>query len=316
MFERILVPLDGSSRAEQALPVAACMARASGGTILLVRVITPLIEYGGGLAQVPFWTEEVIDTELDDATNYLKTVAGSPMLAGINTTTEVVFGLAAPNILATAEARAADLIVICGHGRTGFTRWVLGSVAHQIVHQSQVPVLVLRKGTSMPHADAAHALCALVPLDGSPLAEKALVPAIDLIVALAAPAYGALHLVQVVKQVSSTADEGFVAQFNAEAVECAKAYLLTVQERLQEVAPKLTVTWSAALDSDVASAIIDRAEHGYQGESGKHFTGGDVVAISTHGRGGLERWVMGSVTERILNTTKLPVLIVRPQKKA
>src|SRR5260370_8110188 len=134
------------------------MARASGGTIVVVRVIPPLIEYGGGLAQVPFWTEEVIDTELDDATNYLKTVAGSPMLAGINTTTEVVFGLTAPNILATAEARAADLIVICGHGRTGFTRWVLGSVAHQIVHHTQVPLLLLRKRTSIPHANTSHAL--------------------------------------------------------------------------------------------------------------------------------------------------------------
>jgi nucleotide-binding universal stress UspA family protein len=314
MFERILVPLDGSTRAEQALPVAVRIARASGGTLLLVEVVTPLIDYGG-LAPVPLLTEGVITTELDEAADYLKTIARSPMLAGIATTTEVVFGLAAPNILATSEARAVDLIVICSHGRTGFTRWVLGSVARQVLHQSQVPVLVLREGTAMPRADGDHPLSALVPLDGSPLAEKALVPAIDLITTLAAPAHGALHLVQVVKQVSSTSDESFVAQFNAEAVGRAKAYLLTVQEHLQERAPKLTVTWSAALDSDAASEIINIAEHGYQRESGGRYDGGNVIAISTHGRGGLERWVIGSVTERILNTTKLPVLVVRPQKK-
>lgn len=316
MFERIVVPLDGSVRAEQALPIAARVARASGGTILLVRVINPLIDYGGGLSPVPLWTEEVIDTEFEDATNYLKTVASSPRLAGIATTTEVVFGLPAANILAAAEAQAADLIVMGSHGRTGFTRWVLGSVAHQLVHQSQVPVLVLREGAPLSGAGPDRPLCALVPLDGSPLAEKALAPASSLITALASPANGALHLTQVVKQVSSAADEGFVAQFNAQALEQAKAYLREVKERWQEKFTKLTITWSVALDSDAASDIIDRAEHGSQLQDGGRFARCDVIAISTHGRGGLERWVMGSVTDRILNATELPVLVVRPHKIA
>ena len=99
-------------------------------------------------------------------------------------------------------------------------------------------------------------------------------------------------------------------------VERAKAYLHEAKERLQEHAPKLTITWCAALDTDAASTIIDIAEHGYLGAGGDRYAGGNVIAISTHGRGGLERWVMGSVTERILNTTKLPVLVVRPPKKA
>jgi hypothetical protein len=133
-------------------------------------------------------TEQSIEMEMADSTSYLNTVASWQILAGIKTTTEVLFGLPAPHILAAAESRRADLIVLCSHGRTGFTRCVLGSVAHQLVHQSAVPVLVLRESQSaslLSPSDAACPLCTLVPLDGSPLAESALVPAAYLTAALA-----------------------------------------------------------------------------------------------------------------------------------
>jgi len=314
MFERILVPLDGSPRAEQALPVAARLARASGGAVMLIQVVSPPIDYSGGFAQAPLFTEQVIESELAEATGYLETVVHSATLAEINTTTEVMLGSPAYDILATAKARATDLIVMCSHGRTGFSRWVLGSVAHRLAHQSPVPVLVLRAGESLPGADTTHPFSACVALDGSPLAETALVPAANFVRAMAAPADGALHLTQVVKQFSTTAEEGFVTQLNAEAVERAKAYLVSVKERLQEQHRGLTITWSVALDADVAEAIIRTAEHGEQVGGVEDFSGCDLIAMSTHGRGALERWVMGSVTERILNATRLPMLIVRPQQ--
>jgi len=309
MFERMLVPLDGSPRAEQALPVAARLARAAGGSVVLVQVVSPPTDFGGGLAPVPLLTEQVIEDDLAEATDYLKTVAGSPTFGGIDITTKVMFGSPAQHILATAESRAADLIVLCSHGRTGFTRWVLGSVAHQLVHHSPVPVLVLRQGKPLPGADAARPLCALVALDGSPLAETALVPAADLVTALATPVHGILHLIQVVKRLSTTAEEGFITQLNAEAAERATAYLVMVKERLQEKYPGLTITWSVARAADVADAILSTAE---QQESAEGFGSCDLIAMSTHGRGGWERWVMGSVTERVLNATRQPMLIMRP----
>lgn len=314
MFQRILVPLDGSLRAEQALPMAARLARASGGAVLLVRVVGPPIDYGGGLAQAPLMTEQVIETELDQANSYLKRVTQAPLLAGVETQAEVMFGFPVQHILDVAGSRAADLIVMCSHGRTGFTRWVLGSVAHQLIHQNLLPVIVLREGTPVPLADAAHPFSVLVPLDGSPLAETALVPAVNLVAALAAPGQGALHLVQVVKRFSATAEEGFISQLNAEALERGKEYLARVKVSLQEKDPWLTIKWSVALDSDVAGAIIRIGEHGQQGEGGERFGACDLVAMSTHGRGGLERLVMGSVTERVLGATKLPLLVVRPEK--
>jgi nucleotide-binding universal stress UspA family protein len=314
MFQRILVPLDGSLRAEQALPVAARLARASGGTVLLAQVVGPPLDYGGGLAQAPLMTEQVIETEFAQANSYLKTVAQSPLLAGVETRAEVMFGFPVQHILDVRESRAADLIVMCSHGRTGFTRWVLGSVAHQLIHQNPVPVLILHEGTPAPHADAAHPFSVLVPLDGSPLAETALVPAVNLVAALAAPGQGALHLMQVVKRLSTTAEEGFVSQLNTETVERGKEYLARVKESLQEKDPWLSIIWSVVLDSDVAGAIIRTAEQGQQGEGGERSGGCDLVAMSTHGRGGLERLVMGSVTERVLGATKLPLLVVRPER--
>src|SRR5579872_7324360 len=220
MFQRILVPLDGSWRAERALPVAARIARATGGSVHLIQVVSQPIDYSGGLSPVPLMSQEVIETEMAEASDYLKAVAASPMLAGIVTRTEVSFWLPAPDILAAAQTHRSDLIVLCSHGRTGFTRWALGSVAHTLAHQSTAPLLVLRQNEALSflsHADMAHPLRTLVPLDGSKLAEAALNPAASLTAALAAPARGALHLAEVVKGVPATAEEGVVSALNDEA---------------------------------------------------------------------------------------------------
>ena len=237
MFQRILVPLDGSSRAERALPVAAQLARASHGSVLLMEVVSPPIDYGGALAQTALLTEQAIETGIEEATSYLQSVAQSATLAEIETKIEVLFGLVAQGILDVAQSRRADLIVMCSHGRTGFKRLVLGSVAQKIVHHSPVPVLVLREGgavLSVSGSAPVRPLCILVPLDGSPLAETALAPAANLVAALAAPAERALHLTQVIKEYSLATEEDVVSKLNKEALEHAKVYLLALKERLQE----------------------------------------------------------------------------------
>ncbi|MDQ2884636.1 MAG: universal stress protein [Chloroflexota bacterium] len=318
MFERILVPLDGSPRAEQALPVAARIARASGGSIHLLQVFSLMIEYDGGLAPVSYVTEQSVDAELTQGTDYLRTVAASLQLSGIQTTIEVVFGLPAQYILAAAATRKVDLIVMCSHGRTGFARWALGSVAHTLAHESTVPTLILRESeptSLLSSTDNMRPLCALVPLDGSELSEAALAPAAHLVTALAAPAQGALHLAQIVTL--APAEEGFVIEINEETLQRTRTYLAQVAERLQTTMKdsKLFITSSVELEKDVSSALAHLAEHG----SARKETGGidscDLIAISTHGRGGMERWVIGSVTDRLLTSTKLPMLIVRATTK-
>jgi len=166
MFKHILVPLDGSTLAEHALPVAARIARATGGSLLLVQVSPQPIDYSGGWA--PMMTGEIIEAEMDGATDYLKAVAASQLLAGIETRTEVSIGLTAQYLIAVTEDHESDLVVLCSHGRTGLTRWALGSVAHSLVHQSAVPVLVLRQDQAIApssNGEKARPLCTLVPLD-------------------------------------------------------------------------------------------------------------------------------------------------------
>jgi len=333
MFKHILVPLDGSTLAEHALPVAARIARATEGSVLLVQVFNLPIDYSGGWAPALLMTEQMIEAEMEGATDYLKAVAASQILAGIETRTEASLGMPAQYLIAVTEAHESDLVVLCSHGRTGLTRWALGSVAHSLVHQSAVPVLVLRQEDVLllsANGEQPRPLRTLVPLDGSPLAEAALSPAANLTAALAAPAQGALHLVQVVKPFPATAEEGVVSELNAEALQRAKGYLATAAERVQSTVKdfKLSVTSSVELGTDVASTLVSLAEHGSKGmphdESGAICLEGrfgrgigpcDLIAISTHGRGGLARWVMGSVTDRVLNTTRLPILTVRPPKK-
>lgn len=322
MFQHIVVPLDGSPHAERALLVAARIAHASGGSILLLQVVSPPLDFIGGLAAGALITGNVVELAIAEATRYLKTVAMSEVMAGITTTTEVMYGSPAQDILAYAEAQEADLIVLCSHGRTGFTQWVLGSVAHQLVHQSAVPVLVLNgrdsaqlqscSGTKLPFR-------AFVPLDGSLFAERAIMPAAHLAVAMAAPTHGAVHVAQVVRLYPSTKGGSFVDEFNERTLEGARAYLTKLVDRLQPTMKdlKLSISWSIACengDTDVATTLLDMAEHGERGKEVEGVGDGDVIAISTHGRDAVERWVMGSVTEHLLNSTKLPMLIVPPQR--
>lgn len=321
MFQRILVPLDGSARAEQALPVAARIARATGGSLLLVQVVSPPIEYNEGLAPVAFAIGQGIEAEMASATRYLQSLADSSTLRGIATRVEGVFGFPVPHLLAFAEAPGIDLVVLCSHGRTGFARWVMGSVAHALVHQCSVPLLVLRQGTPsslrMP-VDSTGSFRTLVPLDGSKLAEAALGPAAHLTAALAGTGQGTLHVSQVVKRYPTTVNEGFVSELNDEARERARSYLNQVEEHVRPELQKLrlSLTHSVELESDVASALVNLAEHGTGSAEGASEAIGpcDLIAISTHGRAGLERWVMGSVTERLLHTATLPMLIVRPPR--
>ena len=309
MFKQILVPLDGSTRAEQALPVAIQLARASNGSIVLIRVANFPTDYGGGYTQAPLMTEQVIETELSNVDEYLKKVATSEVLAGISVKTEAMFGQPLQDILSVVESRRADLIVICSHGRTGLKRWALGSIAQALAHQSAVPLLVLRESgqvTAIASDAKSQPVCGLVALDGSPFAETALIPAANLVAALAAPDKGILHLVHVITHIGD------------EAQQSAKTYIAGVTEQLQQKLKhlNLSITWSLLQDKDVAGAIVDMAEHGEVKTNVDSVHGCDLIAMSTHGRGGLERLMMGSVTERVLHSSKLPMLIVRPQRTA
>ena len=319
MFHHILVPLDGSPRAEQALPVAARLAHASGGTLMLLQIVTLPTMLAPYPAVDPATIQTIIDTDVEEAKRYLQRVTRLSSLKDIHVETEAIIGTADATILSVAEIQHIDLIVLCSHGYTGMKRWVLGSVAEKVAHHASVPVLLLREGGpaligTPPHAEGP--LCALVPLDGSVGAKAALVPVAQLVAALSAPGLGALHLTRVVV----LPDEAKISTSEREAMmHKAKQYLRTTVEHLRAglVAPavadlKLAITWSVTIDDDIASGIIRVAEEGEEAHDAGGSGGSDLIAMATHGYSGLQRWTLGSVTERVLHASRLPLLIVPP----
>ena len=323
MLKRILVPLDGSLLAEGALGVAARIAHASDGTILLLRVIgvpttyTPYV-YGSDMAQSPQLAQDLIDMEQDNAEKYLAEIGKIDLLAGIQVETTIIPGSAGMSILDTAKEEKVDLIVMSSHGETGFKRFALGSVAQYVSRHSSVPVLVLQGDGSAPFSTStdashdSHSITALVALDGSELAEASLEPAAYVVAALAIPTQGTLVLSTVANKQAENVKHGSKEFMRDEA----KKYLIGIGERLQgsEIGKlNLVIEWAIEESKDVANALIETAEHGKALESSHELKGCDLIAIATHGRGGLKRLMAGSVTEKVLGSTSLPMLIVRPR---
>jgi nucleotide-binding universal stress UspA family protein len=180
MFTTILVPLDGSSRAEAALPLAARIARHTGAVLLLVRVVSFAAEsWSAIMTSNPLLAEAVVETDLAEATEYLERVAASPTLTGTSAQTAVYHGPAASTILEAAASSRSDLIVLCRHGATGLTPWAMGSTAAKVVRHTTIPVLVVPDNFSYlgsSSADLAQPLRMLIPLDGSIMAQAALEP--------------------------------------------------------------------------------------------------------------------------------------------
>src|SRR5947209_3409641 len=126
MFQRILVPLDGSVRAEEALVLAARLARASGGSLCLLRVVNTAAKlemYGPGAA---IFLQDLQSDECMRATAYLATMAYSPSLQGIKVRIATFIGDPATTVLDASLENDTDLIVLCSHGYTGIKRWALG----------------------------------------------------------------------------------------------------------------------------------------------------------------------------------------------
>ncbi|HEY7417601.1 MAG TPA: universal stress protein [Ktedonobacteraceae bacterium] len=313
MFKRILLPVDGSPLAERALPLAARLAQVSGGTVILLRTVS--------------WIDEALSpspadlTDLAEAERYLSSLTLHHELKYVKTEMVTQTGEVASTILAVAHAHHADVITLCSHGSTGMTRWILGSVALKVSKHSLLPVLVLREGesgASLLHLRSDRPLRALMALDGSPFAEAALAPTAQLLTALSIPPIQAeLHLLRVVKLPSEVQLHTFHQRYGVDMHDLkrreAEHYLRTTAEQLSsEITPQpgLHVKTFVIEGKDIAEALIQVAlskdpTHRY-----------DLLAITTHGRSGLQRWVLGSIAERVLAGTRLPLFIVRPPEGA
>ena len=297
MFNKVLVPLDGSELAERALDPALAIIRACNAELLLLSVtsyhqVLPPAAAGYGLTT----TDQIIDLSRDDANDYLAELRREARCSDCRIQTMVVEGDAAGCIVDTAAAEGIDLIVMTTHGYSGFTRWVLGSITERVLRGASCPVLVVRQ---------AIPLCkALIALDGSSLAEEALAPGLELARVLGCQV--TLLRADQGEDLSSV-EQGLLQMAGAgpcqELVEGARDRLSYYLECLagQHRSPELPIE-TVVLQAQPAEAILSYAESEEI----------DLIVMATHGRTGLRRWVYGSVTEKVLHQAGCAMLIVRP----
>lgn len=313
MFQRILVPLDGSERAEQAIPLAVRLARTSGGALFFARAVDPLRAFWIYSPATAECLQQFQAQEQADAVDYLAGVTMRSDCVSLETHRVVLSGPAPSSLLQVIRRKAIDLVVLCSHGYTGFKHWALGSIAQKVVRQSPVPVLLLREQNLKLTDTMVQPVRAAVALDGSPFAEAALLPAARLVAALSSPAEGELLLVQVVprpteRQLRACQQQGLdlrQATLSAanDTLQTARATLLRELSGMSGV----KISWSVIEGDDPAAMLIQAAEVG----QGPGAPASDLLALTTHGRSGIQRWVLGSVTERVLQGSTLPLLLVR-----
>ncbi len=170
MFQRIVVPLDGSELAERALPQAEELARLTTAPIHLVRVIditAPLRYSAYGWAIETAGLESLLDEERASARAYLERIGRDVGARGVAVTTELREGLPARELIETAGS--SDLIVMASHGRGGLARWFLGSVAEEVVRRSAAPVLLVRSALEVAADTGDEAASGAAP---APAAER------------------------------------------------------------------------------------------------------------------------------------------------
>ncbi|GER90682.1 universal stress protein UspA [Dictyobacter vulcani] len=307
MFERIFVPLDGSARAERALDVAAHIARASHGKIILVCIINHFI-LGALASPVLANLQSAEDTwSIDDAETYLQSLVDAPELSGLWTEKAVMSGPIAATLVNAAATYSANLIVMCSHGHSGVVSRPLGSVAEKVVCRTTIPVLLLREHGTLPiepYLDAGKPLRILVALNNSSSSHAILKPTAELAVSLVGPASGILHLIRV------TAPTELTPQTPGQQGEPDREPTLSMaitdlpEDPLADY--KIAARWDALESRDVAEALVQIKET-EAGNGTKDSNACKVIAIATHELAGYQQFPRGSVAARVMAETTLPI---------
>jgi nucleotide-binding universal stress UspA family protein len=293
MYTRILVPLDGSKLAEQVLPYVRALAPALQAQVHLVRVevaFAPLHQSYPG----------VMEAETHRAEGYLEEIAASLREDDLTLSCAVVEGRPAACIAAEAKQEPGTIIAMTSHGRSGFTRWLLGSVANEVLQAAANPLLIIKASDQEPSENQVKLEHVLVPLDGSEQAEK--------ILALVGQLTSALTLPVTLVRVTPTREsyyryadypivdwEDLATQVDAEAAE----YLHQAGQKLRRQGGSSVE--ERLLHGSPAEAIMDLARE----------TPGNMVMMTTHGRSGAGRLVLGSIADRVVRHSGNPVLLVR-----
>jgi len=301
MYRKILVPLDGSMFAEAALPYALAVCRKAGGTLELVTVKEPNPTYAHN-----DWTTAV--REWSEA--YLAEVAErvrSATDADVKTT--LLEGVVWEALQRRAQQAEADLVVMATHGRGALSRAWLGSTADTFMRHTDRPVLLVRPTDDKAEPSAGFREVSidrvLISLDGSDFSRSVIEPATAL-GGLFGARYTLLRVVAFPAELWSPYLPQSV-QMNVETVEEARqAALGSVEKMAAELRGRgFEADADVLVDTQAANAILRRSDD----------LDSSLIALATRGRGGLERVVLGSTTDKVIRGSNRPVLVVRASEE-
>ena len=294
MYTRILVPLDGSETAEKALPYARAFAGNLKVPVELLGVID-ISHYASG--DRVRYLDALIDAAILRNQEYLKRVATT--FAGARVESTVEGGAPAEAIVTKAAGNKGTLIVMATHGRSGLKRWLLGSIAEKVLRGASNPALLVRASGETETEGEVTPTRIIVPLDGSELAEAALTTVVELARALKLKVV--LLRAYSVKAIMYS-DEDNLHDSNEIAAE------------LKNEATRYLDHWAGRLKSEGCADVLPIVSEGDAAETIIEVAEGapnSLIAMCTHGRSGVKRWVLGSVTEKVIRHAGNPVLVLR-----
>jgi nucleotide-binding universal stress UspA family protein len=294
MIKKILVPLDGSPTAEAVLPLVLHVARAEKAVVELITVLTPVAIWDAAASMIKWDAEEAAARE------YIERKARELQGHGLEAQSMVKFGQAAYAIFDAVKDQKADFVAMTTHGRSGITRFVLGSVADRLLHTA-APLLVVRPGEDegSPHLVPANIRRILVPLDGSELSLSAIPFAEEM-----------AKIFDASLAFCSVVSTDWIAYSGMETPTLYQDVLNDMKAKARENI------------EEIAGQSRNRGFHiecfvGVGGPADEiqriaALQGAGLIVMSTHGRSGPSRWVMGSIADAVVRRTHLPCLLVRP----
>ena len=348
MFKRVLVPLDGSEYAEKIGGFIVGVARPLGAEIVLLAVVNPdeirlpgataepghpvrghapydrpgrdtaaaggsgpggpVVDApgrGAAPARSPAFGTQVLDRAVEFAKNYLAREAERLDAAGVPTSTQVSVGSPAEEIVRYAREAKVDMIAMATHRESALARGVLGSVTDRVLHSTSVPVMAVHpKSVTAFAGNAGAPNVVMVPLDGSALSEAAVPVAHEIAEACSAevvfiravrfPYYG----------VSGPGIEYYAGDYGI--AEQRREALDYLNRFVQQAEAKHLKARAHAAIGNAAFRLIEEAE-GLEGA---------MIVMTTHGAGGFKRWVIGSVTDKVVRSAGVPVLVLPPKHES
>ena len=310
MFRRILVPLDGSSRAEHAIPVAAQMAHAQHGSLVLLRVVTPAVEWWPASLALPLSAQIATDSTCEEASAYLDTLGTSPWLQQCPVESLVVVGPVVSTMLDVARTHACDAIILCTRDHEHLSTRMSGSVAKEVLRHTTFPVLILHEHGPYAHVspDLARRPLHLYVAANERTQAHPVFHAIAHLTRVLTSGEVAVHLVGAGQ--TSAARESLVRQFSS-----TQEPLHVIESSLfdESLSAHLPVTWSFEVGRDMADLLVRRAESRKASENAGVLD--TILLLPKDETYGNTLWPMGDVVERVLVQTNLPILVLQESEQ-